>query len=212
MSHSKIRIGISLRITNAENYDEKQDSLSQDWPNFFKKLNFLPVLIPNTVNDLRFFLEEMEIDGIVLSGGDNIGDFPKRDKTENEMIEFGIEKKIPIFGVCRGMQILNSYFGGSIELNAGSSHVRKSHDVKLTSPQFSTLLQSEKIQVNSYHKNVIHEDKIGKNLSSFAISENDHTVEGFFHKQLPIMGVMWHPERDNLDYNKKIFKNFFLDK
>ena len=51
---------------------------------------------------------------------------------------------------------------------------------------------------------------LGKNLSSFAISKNDNTIEGLIHNELSIIGVMWHPER-NPDTNSHILlKKFFL--
>ena len=60
--------------------------------------------------------------------------------------------------------------------------------------------------------NLIKKNDIGENLMVFAQSENDSTIEGYFHEKLPVLGVMWHPERDkerkyqskivNIVYNK----------
>ena len=80
----KSKIGISLRITNAENYDEKRDSLSHDWIILLEKLDIIPVMIPNTISNIDSFLDEMKISGIILSGGDNIGDDAIRDETEKK--------------------------------------------------------------------------------------------------------------------------------
>ena len=79
MNIMKPKIGISLRITNAQNYVEKRDSISHDWPVFLEQLGFSPLLIPNTISDIPTFLDEMKISGLILSGGDNIGDDEKRD-------------------------------------------------------------------------------------------------------------------------------------
>ena len=76
----KPKIAISLRIVNAANYDEKRDALSHDWPTFLEKLGFNPIFVPNSLSDVIAFLADMKVDGIVLSGGDNIGDTPQRDK------------------------------------------------------------------------------------------------------------------------------------
>ena len=101
MTDSKIKIGISLRVTNAEQYSEKRDALSHDWTLFFERINVFPVLIPNTISNVREFLEKMQLDGFLLSGGDNIGDDPDRDKTEQEIIRFSLEQNLPIFGaIC----------------------------------------------------------------------------------------------------------------
>jgi len=211
MNKSKIKIGISLRVVEEKNYTEKRDALSQNWATFLEELNMFPIFIPNTLSNLRSFLENMEISGIILSGGDNIGDHPERDKTEKEIIDFGIENEIPIFGVCRGMQVINKYFGGKIIQNVGSNHLGKSHKIRVTNEVFSSLLQASSIEVNSYHHNVITYEVLGTNLEPFAISSDD-TVEGFYHKLLPIEGVMWHPERDQNSNNKIILNKFFQDK
>ena len=61
-------IGISLRITNAKDYDEKRDSLSHDWPIFLEKIQAIPIWIPNIISNLPQFLQELDLDGIILSG------------------------------------------------------------------------------------------------------------------------------------------------
>ena len=197
MTHSRKRIGISLRIEHFEKYNEKRNAISQDWLNFFKKVNVFPVLIPNTLTDVKSFLHEMEIDSIILSGGDNIGDDLERDHTEKEIIDFVVTNKIPTLGVCRGMQLINIYFGGSIIVNDNKSHVGKNHVVELINKKLSKLLKKDSLDVNSFHNNIIKKESLGKNLETFAITKDDNTVEGYFHNKLPIIGVMWHPERDS---------------
>ena len=196
MTHSKKRIGVSLRVEHFEKYNEKRDVISQDWMTFLKKTDAFPILIPNTLSDVRSFLQEMEINGFILSGGDNIGDDLERDQTEREIIDFAIENKIPILGVCRGMQVINNYFGGSTITINNMNHVRKNHVIELINKKISKLLHKNSLEVNSFHNNIIKKEILGKNLEVFAVTKDDKTIEGYFHKVLPIMGVMWHPERD----------------
>jgi putative glutamine amidotransferase len=202
------KIGISCRVTNAINYDEKRDSISHDWIIFFNKLNFSPILIPNKITHIDSFLDEIKIDGIILSGGDNIGDFSERDFTENKLIKYSMEKKLPMLGVCRGMQILNRFFGGDHEENSLQTHVKTHHNISLIDKKFN-LDNSETISVNSFHNNLITSKNLAKCLTSFAISQSDGYVEGFFHDSLPIMGVMWHPERSMDNYNELFLKSIF---
>ena len=103
-------IAISTRIINNQDYFEPRDALSHDWPKILEKLGYYPIFISNFLSNIKSFLENIKIDGIILSGGDNIGDHPLRDNTEIELIKFGIKQNIPIFGVCRGMQVLNNFF------------------------------------------------------------------------------------------------------
>lgn len=211
MKKKKLKIGISLRILNAESYDEKRDALSQDWPQFFEKLNMTPILIPNFLTNLESYLDSIEIDGIILSGGDNVGDFPERDYTETTLLQYGIIHDLPIFGVCRGMQMINHFFDGTIIENFSQEHVGKPHEIKISNPRISDKFESELFIVNSFHKNIIRDENLGKNLVVFAKTISDNTIEGIFHKEYKILGVMWHPEREQNTNNKLILKQIFSD-
>ena len=58
-------------------------------------------------------------------------------------------------------------------------------------------------------KNIIKQEILGNELEPFAISLDDETIEGFFHRKFPIVGVMWHPERDPNHNNKIILSKIF---
>ena len=209
MTNMKSIIGISLRVTNAEKYVEKRDSLSHDWSIVLQQLGFHPLLIPNTISDVSAFLDDMKVSGLILSGGDNIGDEPLRDQIEKKIIDHAVSRDIPLIGICRGMQIINSFFGGKIRRLDNSDHVNKPHKGNLSS-NFS--LGNNAIQVNSFHHNVIDAANLGKNLSPFAILERDNTIEGFIHNELQIFGVMWHPERYPDTNTNKLLKKIFSRK
>ena len=165
------KIGISLRVETIEKYDEKRDTISHDWINFFQKFNFIPILIPNNLEDIEGYISELKLDGIILSGGDNLGEFPERDETESKV------------GVAVGVTI------------------------NLT--KHSPFNENNSITVNSYHNNVIESKDLGKDLKSFATHKDDNTVEGFIHVRYPIIGVMWHPERNPNDNSIQLFKEIF---
>ena len=205
----KPKIGISLRVVQAPNYDETRDALSQDWPSLLEELGFIPVFIPNTLGNLESFLKEVSLDGLVLSGGDNIGENQDRDETENKLLMYAIDKKIPVVGVCRGMQLINAYFGGKLSIDTSTIHLTKKHSIKITDENFSSLFKSSSFHVNTYHKNMILTDKLGEGLKPFAIFSKDNSIEGLFHEKLPIIGVMWHPERDP-DFNNKLILSTIL--
>ena len=209
MTNNTKRIGITTRIVNAQGYEEKRDALSHDWVKFLEIENIIPILIPNNLSNIPVFLEEVNLDGIILSGGDNIGDDKDRDNTEKQIIEFGISKKMPIFGVCRGMQVLNKFFKGKITNDKNDQHVGKSHQIFISDKKVSDFLTQNKMIVNSFHQNIISVENVGESLIAFAIDKKDNTVEGFTHKELPITGVMWHPERDQ---NTILLKKFLINK
>ncbi|ABX12557.1 gamma-glutamyl-gamma-aminobutyrate hydrolase family protein [Nitrosopumilus maritimus] len=207
------KIGITLRIETIQEYDEKRDALSHDWFDFFQKLNCLPVLIPNKLREVESFLEEMDLNGLILSGGDNIGDDPERDKTEKKIMTFAMTNNIPLLGVCRGMQVINQFFNGKIIFDNSNIHVGKNHVVDIIDTKFSNFLQTNTMNVNSFHHNLIDKSSLGKNLIPFAFSSIDQTIEGFYHENSPILGVMWHPERVNLNSNQTELVNMlYCDK
>ena len=204
-----LKIGITSRITENTTYIEKRDAVSHDWPKFLEKIHAFPIIIPNSITKSKEFFDKMDLDGFVLTGGDNIGDNIERDKIEKSIIEYGIKNKLPIFGVCRGMQVINYYFGGNTEKSSNNKHVKNDHLVEIQKNNFSKINSNDSFKVNSYHHNIIKEKFLGKNLVSFALTKNDRTVEGFFHKNLSIMGVMWHPERQQKPFDKSLFDKFF---
>ena len=212
MINSKLKIGISSRIINAENYDEKRDAISHDWSQLLEKIESNIIFIPNKLIHVEDFLNDIGVNGLILSGGDNIGDDKQRDDTEIKILNFAIKNKIPLLGVCRGMQVINKFFSGSIEKNNNSSHVGNSHIVNFTNNNIISSLKKNYLEVNSFHNNIITNSNLGKNIEAFAITDNDKTIEGFFHTSLPIVGVMWHPERDFNHENELILKHIFNKK
>jgi len=204
-------IGISLRITNAKDYDEKRDSLSHDWPKLMEELGINIVFIPNSLKNVRSYLSELNLSGFIISGGDNIGDNAERDKTEIEMIKFAMKNKNPLFGVCRGMQIINKFFDGTISTSEKSNHVGKYHNINIINQNFFKFFKNKNTKVNSFHNNLIYNENLGSDLIPFATISEDGTVEGFFHKLFPIIGVMWHPERQATIESKTMLKHFFVE-
>ena len=209
MNKNKIRIGITLRVENIEKYNENRDAISQEWTSFIEKFDGIPIFIPNTLSNTKSFLDELNLDGIILSGGDNFGENKNRDETEIESIKFGITEKIPILGICRGMQVLNNFFGGSIVISDKKEHVGVKHEISIVDKEIERLYSVKKINVNSYHNNLILKPNLGQELKIFAKSISDDTIEGFMHESLPIFGVMWHPEREeNSEEELKLMKIF----
>ena len=204
------KIGISLRVIKDPNYDEKRDAISHDWPRFFEKLNLIPIFIPNMLSNVGLFLNQLELDGIILSVGEYLCTNIERDDTEEFLLKYGMQNDLPILGICRGMQLINNYFGGTIIKTDNKKHVNLNHPIDIVQSSFSKIF-GKMISVNSFHNNIITKKNIGKNLEPFAISECDDTVEGFFHTQHFIIGVMWHPEKTPDTINQLLLQKIFHD-
>ena len=74
-------------------------------------------------------VENLKIDALLLSGGNDLGDAPDRDSTELHLLEAARELEIPVLGICRGMQLMASFFGVGVE--ELSSHVGTRHQIWL---------------------------------------------------------------------------------
>lgn len=160
-------------------------------------------------------------DGLLLTGGYDINPalygeeaipqlealHPKRDASEMALIEAALEKGIPILGVCRGMQLLNVYYGGTLYQDLPAQygkpllqHVQLSafhipiQQVAIQSGSYlQELLGVEKLWVNSFHHQAIKE--LGNGLTATAVT-SDGVIEAIELQDTPssVLGIQWHPE------------------
>lgn len=192
-----IRILITQRLVNNSSYPEERDALDVRWANFASELGALIVPFPSNANP-DSYIAEIPPDAIIFTGGNDLAIVSneetsrKRDAVETKLLNLAIENKIPTLGVCRGMQLIGVRFGAS--LVPIEAHIKTRHDIRYTSGDLITR------GVNSFHKYGFRD--VGSPLKAIARAE-DKTVESFRHEQLPILGIMWHPERErpfeNLD-------------
>lgn len=111
-----------------------------------------------------------------------------------------VRQKKPVLGICKGMQLINIFFGGSLcqQLPTASIHEYQDADQYhvTTALQGSLLhhLYGSEFVVNSAHHQGIRLP--GKALK-ITQTAKDGVIEGIEHTTLPILGVQWHPERLN---------------
>lgn len=189
-------IAISQRIVKNPDYQEIRDALDVRWAQLINQLGHLPLILP-TLFDFRTYLENIKIDGIVLTGGNDLSCLSDdeisrlRDEHEKRVLRLAIEKSIPVLGVCRGMQLIADYFGmGFLKV---TGHVAKRHDLAPAAGSRYLAAEDALDGVNSYHNYAV------KAVSGdFLVSarSSDGVIEAMEHKQLPIFGQMWHPERE----------------
>lgn len=196
---------LTQRIIRTKN--SLRDAAEKDLINFLMKLNCFSYPIPNSYiknkKKLNVWLSKIDFNGLVLSGGNDLGEYSERDKLEKYLIEYFIKKSLPILGICRGSQMVAKYFGNKIYKIKG--HVG-----------FHNLDLSEKIlvnkNVNSFHNYGIK--KLNKDFKILARCSNDKTIEAFRHKTKKIIGIMWHPERfkKRRKDQDKLIKDFLYNK
>ena len=177
--------------------------------------------------------EAIKCDGLLLPGGGDIdpsyygeemngSDEPDRelDKAQRDILDAFVKAKKPILGICRGMQLINIYFGGSLhqDLVTRDIHTRKNdndsiHSVK--SVEEGNLF--EKFYGKTFNINSAHHQgtkKLGKGLKE-VLRSDDGVCEAVIHEELPIIATQFHPERmsykqrrDDTVVGEEIFKYF----
>jgi putative glutamine amidotransferase len=207
-----MKIAITQRSKNLNELG-RTDSLEQNYINFFKSFGVTIISIPNSLPDPVSYFKDIGATHLVLSGGGDIcPEFYKgkvikgveysrdRDITEKKLLNYAVKNKIPVLGICRGCEFINVYFGGGLIQNLRTSysgaieHVRVKHRIKLIDNKIQLVAKSRNITVNSYHNDGFTYKELSKKLINFAEAE-DGVIEGCYHESLPIVGVMWHPER-----------------
>lgn len=176
------------RVEVIESYNERRDCADQRIAEFIYSCGYLPLPVPNNPEICKKVIEDVKPTGIILTGGNSLvkygGNAPERDATDKLLIEISIQKKIPLYGFCRGMQSILDYFGNSLEKVNG--HVAVRHEIE--GIENTTI-------VNSYHNEAcIH---LCNDELVVVMSTKDLVIEKIKHKTLPIVGTMWHPEREN---------------
>ena len=162
------------------------------------------------------------MDGLLLSGGADIdparyGEAPNgsrnaepgRDALEDEAFSAAMQAGVPVLGVCRGLQAINVFAGGSLvqhldghESAAYPSPEVTRHRLELTSGTrlASILGESSELEVNSYHHQAITADRLAPGLRIAAVADHSDAgelVEGVesTDPERWLVGVQCHPER-----------------
>ena len=185
---------VSMRSSDSATYFELRDAVSHDWSRFFSAHGILPVLVPNALERPTELMEQLPGVGLLLTGGDDLGEAP-RDRTECQLLDAALQRRMPIFGTCRGLQMINVAFGGTVARRYGEDHVAVDHAIDITDSLGGTLPTGH-FRVNSFHNDCVVEEGLAAKLRAFALAP-DGVVEGLYHPELPITAIQWHPEREN---------------
>ena len=190
------RIGVTMR-TAASETGEWRDCLARDWSEFLgaclPETSWAPV--PNLGRGAVEFAKAWELDGLILTGGNSIGECRVRDETETALLAFALDAELPVLGICRGLQLIQTFFGGGLVSADPKRHVCVRHRVDVIDACAPPALARPIAEVNSYHDLAVAGDALADPLEAFAVTR-DGLAEGIRHPHAPILAIQWHPERE----------------
>lgn len=216
-------------------YDiEKKLDINNAYLDSIEQAGGIPLCIPNATEETVEAILSC-VDGLLLIGGADVdpylfGEEPhqklgsvvrKRDDSDLVLLKHAFEKNMPILGVCRGAQVMNVGFGGTIiqdipsqvELAIGHKQASKrgeyAHSVEVTTPRLKEIFAAESFRVNTFHHQSV--GVLGEGLISSAVAK-DGVIEAIEHVAHPYcVSVQWHPEElaPNGDVHaQRLFKSF----
>ncbi|MDO4690072.1 MAG: gamma-glutamyl-gamma-aminobutyrate hydrolase family protein [Fusobacterium sp.] len=208
-------------------------TLNIDYTKSIIEAGGIPLVLPVTNNRDVIAKQLSLLDGLILSGGADINPFlygqdfkknigivsPERDEYEIIILDEFLKTKKPILGICRGHQLLNVYFKGTLFQDIAYyertilNHKQEcypdlaTHNINIIDEENILFeLFGKQVSVNSFHHQII--DKLGQGLTAIA-QANDGVIEAIQMKNHKFLyGIQWHPEMMVVRGNKEMKRIF----
>lgn len=194
--------------------------VNQSYIYSIQKAGGIPLILPTVQQEESASEQILRIDGLICSGGNDINPLlfgeephaklgfvlPDRDEYELKLIRLAYSARKPILGICRGIQVINVAFGGTLyqdlcaqrpdRVLKHSQSSRRDFAGHTTDIVPGTLLQQilgvPSLPVNSFHHQAVKDPAAGFVINATA---RDGIVEGIEYAGEPfVLGVQWHPE------------------
>lgn len=233
MKNKKPIIGVTTSYTFEQEFPfagYKRTYVNDDYIQAIIRNGGIPLMLPlNTETDV-LEAQMALVDGVILTGGYDVNPvlynqqprqklgeiLPIRDEFEFKVLEIAKEQKLPVLGVCRGLQIINTFFGGSLEQdlsyivseneilkhNQNQTPTLTTHDIVVEDKSWLSPILGKHNVVNSFHHQVIKEVAPEFNAVAHALDGVVESIE--YSGDQFLVAVQWHPEmlKENVEMNK----------
>lgn len=210
-------------------YKQKVNIVANSYIDILVKNNAIPILLSPQISKNEVVDIVKKIDGMMFIGGEdikegyynsdlNVREISKRDELEIELYRECKDKKIPILGICRGLQLINVAEGGTLENISDSNIIKHTidedgfinyHDIYIEKDsKLKKIMKVDNYSVCSMHHQKIA--KLGENLKISAKSE-DGVIEAIESKDKNfIMAFQGHIEKNIKNFKKynNVIKEF----
>ena len=196
-------------------------------PDSIYRAGGVPVILRATSNRVEIARVLDRVDILFLCGGEDVdparyraqpspklgGTNAERDACEWALLDEAVKRRLPVFGICRGCQVINAYFGGTLwqdlptEFPGGPNHVEVEHDIALErGSRLAAVLGCETLRVNSSHHQAVRDLAPGFRVAARA---PDGVIEAIESDRYPAAGVQFHPEILYADEGREAFAPLF---
>ncbi|MDR1408102.1 MAG: gamma-glutamyl-gamma-aminobutyrate hydrolase family protein [Tannerella sp.] len=201
--------------------NETSSALKTTYINAILKAGGAPVLIPVTTDGAVLRDIVAGLDGLVMTGGEDVNPQwygenphqqlgavdPVRDEYDLKLVKFAADRNVPILGICRGEQLINVAFGGTLYQDIPSQrdgrtlikHVQKmpgeyaSHKASVVDrSQLAAIIGAGEHGVNTFHHQAVKDVAPGFRPVAFSPDSVVEAIEAW--PEYPILAVQWHPE------------------
>ena len=175
-----MRIGITTRLN-----EENMLAIKPEYIDYLEKNSLTPIILKYNDNNLDDLIKSC--DGFIISGGDDLDPsfygetnisceitLKEIDLLDQRIVNYCVNNKMPLLGICRGMQAINVFLGGSLYQDI-PNHKDTFHIIKGLDPLFE-----DEFRVNTYHHQAIKD--LAKGLIVTAICESDGIIEAIKHE------------------------------
>lgn len=204
-------------------FDEEKDSI---WmvPGYMEGIRMaggIPIILPLKAQEDEIAQVVRMCNGFLFTGGQDVDPAlygaPRsekcglanhdRDVLEQRIFEYALTADKPVFGICRGIQLINVLCGGTLYQDLPTEykgtkktehHMQPPYDVAchqveiISNTPLENVLKKSTLSVNSYHHQAIKD--LAENLKPMAISEDGLVEAVYMPGKRFIQAVQWHPE------------------